>query len=141
MSLLAREVILDAESLQQWVLERHDFAISYAHALGFVLGCRQKPIRLSEHNLELRLKRWLIQWLEKPPPRPVANLNRINYPLDNFARGGVGGMTGMHCLTVGGNEAGPGLETSIRRMEEIGGHIGETQMLLELGARFDVEEQ
>ncbi len=131
--MLARDAILDPEALQQWAVSMYELHIPWRHARDFVKRCRKKPIRLSEYNLRLSLKWRLIPFASDVPPfpRPTANPNRISYPMDNYAR--QTGVT-MTSLSVGGNEAGPSMTIAIRRLEEIGGHIGETQMLIDMGA-------
>jgi len=133
-TVLARDAVEDPKRLRQFAAETYDLDVPASAAKTVISRYKAEKYPLREYNLRLSLK-WRI--LAVTPPRslsrrPVANPNRINYPLDNYARQT---SISMHSLATGKNEAGPWVEVARRHLEEIGGICGETHMLMELTRR------
>ncbi len=128
----ASDAVLNPDSLRQWAMTMYDLNIPLKHASQFVAQYKRISAkrRLTEYNLRLSLKWQLIPLSAGVPfPRPTAKPNRVNYPLDNYARQT---RVTMASLLSGGDEAGPWQANAIRHMEDAGGHIGETHAILEL---------
>lgn len=129
----ASEAVLTPTALQQWAATMYDLHVSMRNARNFVVQfAHSKKRRLSEYNLRLSLKWQLIPLARgecAPFPRPISNPNRVDYPLDNYAR--AGNVT-MASLLAGTGRVSAWQSIAIRHLEDIGGYVGETHFIIEL---------
>ena len=132
---VATDAVQDAKSLRLYAACMYDLLLPLNNAATFVAKYRRRRIpRLSEYNLRLSLKWQLLPVCKKraPSPRPQPNPIRVDYPFDNYARSTRVTMASLLC---GQMSAGPWQEVALRYYEDLGGHIGETQMILALQNR------